>query len=136
VPATTLDVVASATPATARAGKRLLVALDSKRAEPYLQMFDAQLASLGPPLSMTPAAFAAAVPAGDPIAVVGDAAVPLMDALSRAGIPASLLDGPSRPDAAVLAVLAASQEPMSGAIRPFYLHPPAVKAPASGRGGA
>lgn len=136
VPATTLDVVASATPATARAGKRLLVALDSKRAEPYLQMFDAQLSSLGPPLSMTPAAFAATVPAGDPVAVVGDAAVPLVDALSQAGISASLLDGALRPDAAALAILAASRQPGSGDIRPFYLHPPAIKAPASSRVGA
>jgi tRNA threonylcarbamoyladenosine biosynthesis protein TsaB len=134
VSVTTFEAIAAAVGTEARQGHRLLVAIDSKRAEPYLQMFDADMAALGAPVSQPPGEYAAGLPQGLPILVAGDAGGTLVAALREAGHDAVLADTQASPDAAVLAALGAARAPVEGAVRPFYLHPPAVKLPA-GRAG-
>lgn len=127
VAVTTLEAVAAATDAAARAGRPLLVAIDSKRSEPYLQMFDAALAPLGTPLSLPPADFAATLAGSGPVLVAGDAAPIMVAALGDVGRAAVLADSPAAPDAAVVAALAAVRPPVAGKLQPLYIHPPAVK---------
>lgn len=131
----TLEAVAAGTDAATRAGRRVLAALDSKREEPYLQLFDAGLAPLGPPAAMTPDAFAASLAPGPPLVVAGDAAAGLVAALGAAGIAAAAIP-PRHPDAAWVARLAAARAPAAGPLAPLYLHPPAAKIPVPPRGPA
>jgi tRNA threonylcarbamoyladenosine biosynthesis protein TsaB len=131
VSVTTLEAVAAATDAASRRGRDLLVALDSKRAEPFLQLFDERLAALGEPLSRDVQDFAAGLDRSRKLLVAGDAAQRLIAAARAAGCDAVASDAPRHPDAAVVAALAATRAPLTGAVRPFYLHPPAVKLPAA-----
>lgn len=134
---TTLETVAAA---QENAGMPLLVALDSKREDIYVQLFDAGLKPQGAPAALLPGDVPAAVPAG-PVAVCGDAAARAVAALAEAGREAALLDGPSLPDAAVLARLAAARWPRREAAcgdgnrmpQPLYLRPPDVSLPAPRR---
>lgn len=130
VAVTTLEAVAAATDAAARRGRDLLVALDSKRAEPFLQLFDERLLPLGEPLSRDGRDFAASLDRARRLLVAGDAAQRLVEAARAAGCDAEAADAPPRPDAAVVAAIAATRAPLVGPVRPFYLHPPAVKLPA------
>ena len=124
---TTLEALANGVPAEARAGRRVLASVDSKRAEPYFQLFDSQLRELGPPLAATPEAFAAGLAHGEPLVVAGDqAVVPALRARGHQPTVAAI----AHPDAAVVAALAAGRA--EGApLSPFYLHPAAVR-PAPG----
>jgi tRNA threonylcarbamoyladenosine biosynthesis protein TsaB len=130
VAVTTLEAVAAATDPEQRRGRDLLVALDSKRAEPFLQLFDDRLVPLGEPLSRDASAFAATLDRARKLLVAGDAAPPLVAAARAAGCDAAASDSPPRPDAAVVAAIAATREPLVDAVQPLYLHPPAVKLPA------
>lgn len=127
----TLEAVAAATDPAERRDKRLLAAIDSKRAEAYLQLFDAGLAALSEPMARTPEAFAASSRDEGPFLVVGDGGPAVAEALRRRGLDVCLAAGPQQPDAAVVATLAAARVPAAGPLRPFYLHPPAVKLPAA-----
>lgn len=127
----TLEAVVAATDPAERRGKRLLAAIDSKRAEAYLQLFDAGLAALSEPMARTPEAFAAALRDEGPFLIAGDGGPVVAAALRHRGFDVSLATGPQQPDAAVVAALAAGRVPAAGGLRPFYLHPPAVKLPAA-----
>jgi tRNA threonylcarbamoyladenosine biosynthesis protein TsaB len=131
VAVTTLEAVAASTDDAARRGRDVLVAIDSKRAEPFLQIFDEGLRPLCDPLSSDVEGFAAAFDRRRALLVAGDAGPRLIDALRRAGCDAVAAATLSRPDAAVVAALAAARKPLDGPVRPFYLHPPAVKLPAA-----
>ena len=129
---TTLEALAHGTAPADRAGRAVLAAVDSKRAEPYFQLFDAALAPLGPPVATTPEDFAAAF-ALPSVVLAGDDAV-------RAALTARGVDvrptAVRHPDAAIVASLAATRD-VGEALTPFYLHPaavtpPAVRPPASG----
>ncbi|MDH3701991.1 MAG: tRNA (adenosine(37)-N6)-threonylcarbamoyltransferase complex dimerization subunit type 1 TsaB [Alphaproteobacteria bacterium] len=134
---TTLETVAAA---QEEPGKPLLVALDSKREDLYVQLFDAGLTPLGAPAALLPGDVPAAVPAV-PVAVCGDAAARAIAALAAAGREAALLNGPSLPDAAALARLAAARRQDREAPcgvgnsmpQPLYLRPPDVSLPAPRR---
>jgi tRNA threonylcarbamoyladenosine biosynthesis protein TsaB len=136
VAVTTLEAVAAGTSAAERRGRDLLVALDSKRAEPFLQLFDDRLAPLSEPLSGDAHGFAATLGRNRKLVIAGDAAPRLIAAARRAGCDAVESDAPSRPDAAVVAAIAAARAPVVGAVRPFYLHPPAAKVPTVAAAGA
>jgi tRNA threonylcarbamoyladenosine biosynthesis protein TsaB len=135
VAVTTLEAVAAATDPAARGGRDLVVALDSKRADPFLQIFDDRLAPLGEPLSRDAREFALALDRRRKLLVAGDAAHRLVAAVREAGGEAAASDSPPLPDAAVVAAIAATRAPLTGAVRPFYLHPPAVKLPAGAAAG-
>ncbi|HEY0836085.1 MAG TPA: tRNA (adenosine(37)-N6)-threonylcarbamoyltransferase complex dimerization subunit type 1 TsaB, partial [Azospirillum sp.] len=67
---TTFEAVAHALPMEERRGRRVLVAIDSRRAEPFLQLFDDELTAIGEPALLEPAAVPAWLPAG-PLLVAG-----------------------------------------------------------------
>jgi tRNA threonylcarbamoyladenosine biosynthesis protein TsaB len=123
--------------ATAPAGP-LLVALESRREDLFVQMFDAAREALAAPAAIVPAALAAwveNVAGAMPTAVAGDAAERAAAALR----PLPLLLLPANPDpAAVQIAQAARGRRERGApdlpARPFYLRPPDVT-PARREGG-
>lgn len=134
---TTLETVAAA---QEDAGLPLLVALDSKREDMYVQLFAPGLRPRNAPVAVLPGDLSAALPAM-PIAVCGDAAARAVAALAATGREAMLLEGPPLPDAAVLAGLAATRWPEVAAAcrggkvmpQPLYLRPPDVSLPAPRR---
>lgn len=131
---TTLDVVAAAQAAD---GPPLLVALDSKRADVYAQLFGGPPGGpLAAPQAILPDAIPALLPPG-PLALAGDGAAPVAAALSAAGHPFTALPGPGRPEAQVLARLAAARAARDGLPkappRPLYLRAPDATPPPSAR---
>ena len=100
----------------------LLAAVDSKRAEPYFQLFDAQLVPLAAPVAMTSEGFAAMLDARA-VVLVGDTAV--QAALAARGI-AVTIAAPRHPAAAAIAALGAARD-AGEALTPFYLHPAAIQ---------
>ncbi|MBP2300427.1 tRNA (adenosine(37)-N6)-threonylcarbamoyltransferase complex dimerization subunit type 1 TsaB [Azospirillum picis] len=134
---TSFDAIAHGIPAADRAGRPLLVAVDSRRAEPFLQLYDAALAPLGEPAMPDPAAvagwLAALYPAG-PLLLAGDGVAALLPLLrDRADLAVAAGDG--LPDAAVVAALGASR-PAGLPVEPFYLRPPDVTLPKGAAQGA
>ncbi|CAO3413889.1 tRNA (adenosine(37)-N6)-threonylcarbamoyltransferase complex dimerization subunit type 1 TsaB [Azospirillum doebereinerae] len=128
---TTFDAVAHGLPEAERAGRSVLVAIDSRRTEPFLQLFDAALAPLGEPAMLEPAAVPGwldgLLPAGAPLLLAGDGATPLRAVLAeRDGL--SVAAGDGTPDAAVVAALGAAR-PAGLPAGPFYLRPPDVTLP-------
>lgn len=119
---TTLEVVAAAQPVS---DDPLLVAIDSRREDIFVQLFSPDLSPLCPPAAMLAADITSILPAGA-VAIAGNAA----DAVRRA-VPSRNLQpagGPALPDAGILARCAAARfqglsgrEPVPG---PLYLRPP------------
>ncbi len=125
---TTFEAIAYGLPAGARAGRRLLVAVESRRAELFLHGFDDSLAPLGEPALLTPDDCASWLPPG-PLLVAGDGAPSLRAA--RGGRPDTMFaEGSGLPDAAVVARRAAALAPGAGLPpRPLYLRAPDVSLP-------
>jgi tRNA threonylcarbamoyladenosine biosynthesis protein TsaB len=120
----TTEAVAAAVPAAERRGRTILVALDSKREDLWVQSFRADLTALTPPAAALPAA---AVLGLGPAVVVGDAADCLLPLLTDA-IAAS---APGTPDAAWVAHLAERHWRAGTALppEPLYLRPADVTMP-------
>ena len=120
----------------------MLIALETKRADLYIQTLDATLAPTSEPACLDPEAVAEAYPAlwtqTQPIIVAGDAAPRL-----RAVLPDShrviVAPGDGLADAAIVAAEAAERlivEPVlrdAPLPRPLYLRPPDVSPPAADR---
>jgi tRNA threonylcarbamoyladenosine biosynthesis protein TsaB len=126
---TSFAAVAAQVPPEARAGRTLVVALDSRRAELYLQAFGADGGPLGEGALVAPADLARWVPAG-PLLLAGDAAPALAAALAPRK--PDLAPGPGIADAADVARLAAAawQPGLRPAPpRPLYLRAPDTTAP-------
>lgn len=139
VAVTTLEAVAHGLDRSARAGRRVVVALDGGRADLYLQVFDADLAGCGPVAALMPGDALGWMPQG-PVIVAGNGAPRVRQALA-AGPPGRaaevrFADGPGLPDAAVVAAIAATREAAPAGDKagagpaPLYLHPPYAKLPA------
>lgn len=130
---TTLEAVAHAVPEAARAGGRVLIALDSKRADLYVQMFDENLMPLTEPAAMM-ADGLAGLAAGGPLIVAGDAAARVLGVLADAGIAARAADAPGVPDALRVGeiALARALPPVGPAPGPIYLRPPDAIRPKDG----
>ena len=107
----------------------LLVALDSRREDFYLQMFDQGGDPHGAPAAILPktlAAYVAAALGDGPLQVAGDAAVSAAEALAeRTGV--AIVTG-SAPDALGM-LKAARRGGFDTAARPLYLRPPDVSFP-------
>lgn len=126
---------AAAVPAGGRAGRTVLVAIDSRRAELFVRTFHADLTPASAGDWLAPAALPRWLPPG-PLLVVGDAAGTAAAALD--GRPETVVDpaGDRAVDPGVVAALAAAdagratREPPA----PAYLRPPDAipAAPASG----
>ncbi len=142
---TTLEAVAYAAAVEAASlgapDAKLLVALETRRAEIYLQCFTPGLAPLTAPCAVLPENAAGALPAGKLFAA-GDGTERLRDALAAAGKDVQFAAGPGLPDAATVAAMAADRwaagdgadAARRGPPAPVYLHPPqAVVPPEGGR---
>ena len=111
----------------------LVVALETKRADFYLQCFGGDLTPLSPPSSTPPDEVAAILPPG-PLAIAGDGGPRLSDCLD-ATRPVTLLSGADYPDARHVAAAAfrdIAATPPTVAARPpgaLYLRPPDVTLP-------
>ena len=141
---TTLEAVAFA--AAAEAAERdapdmaLVIALETRRADLYLQCFAPDRAALAPPQAVLPDAAAGVLPAGA-LFVAGDARERLREPLAAAGKDVQFATGAGLPDAAAIAAIAADRwiaGDGAGAGHappaPVYLHPPlAVVPPQGGR---
>lgn len=108
-----------------RSGRTLLVAVDSKRDDLFVQAFDAELVPLGPPAGLSPAAALALLPG--PLVLAGDAAGRLADRRPDA----VLSSAAPCPDARLVARLAAERHAEGRALpaEPLYLRPPDVTLP-------
>jgi tRNA threonylcarbamoyladenosine biosynthesis protein TsaB len=129
---TTFEALAAAVPAAERAGRSLLVAVDTKRADVYLQLFDAALRPISEPAALSPAEVTKRLPAG-PLLTVGDGVSLLAERLAGHDVRAST--APAYPDAAWVATLAAARLEAGRPIdppAPLYLRPPDAVRPAHG----
>ena len=129
-----LDAAARAVPSDAIAGRTLLVALDSRRAELFAQPFDAAYAALSEPVCLPPGDLPGLLPEGR-LLVTGDAADLAAEALAATGgtDAVAVFDGAGPADPAVVAVLAHSRADQAGreVPEPLDLRPPdATPAPA------
>ncbi|HEV2547511.1 MAG TPA: tRNA (adenosine(37)-N6)-threonylcarbamoyltransferase complex dimerization subunit type 1 TsaB [Stellaceae bacterium] len=95
---------AAQAPIEERRGRALLVALDSRRAEFFVEMFGADDAPLGPGALLSAGEITARLPAG-PLLLAGDAAAALVAALERTDL--ALASRAGAVDAADVAGLAA-----------------------------
>ncbi len=120
----------------------MLVVLETKRADLYVQSFDVDLTPSGEPACLDPATVADAfLPLGtesDPVVLAGDA-VPRLLAELPDGFHATAAPGDGLADAAFVAIEAAENFPANGFAqdapppRPLYLRPPDVSLPAADR---
>ena len=139
------EVAAAAACPGERRGRCVLAVLESKRDELFYQLFDGDLAELGPPAEIAPDSLSMALPL-EPLVVTGDAAARAAAVLEAAGRSDVLLAAAAGPgDAALLAARATLRDPTVAGqtpVRPVYLRPPDVtppkplrKRPAARRGG-
>ena len=124
------EAVAHSISADTLAGRRLLVALDSRRSEPFVQLFDQSRSAIGTAGCCDPAALAEwlqridpAAPAGAPLVVAGDAAE-----AAASGLPdhSALTVLPMAADPGAVAALAAKRARLAtpDPPAPVYLRPP------------
>ena len=124
---TTLEAVAAAQDSV---GRPLLVALDSKRDDIYVQLFGPDGDPLSEPLSLLPEEVETILPAAQTVALAGDMADTVLRALADRTPPLTRRTGPDLPDAAVVARIAArrfASEPVTADAAPptaLYLRPP------------
>lgn len=137
---TTLEAVAHGVPAGERDGRTLLVCVESKREDLYVQVFSPALEALSEPLACDDAALVGLFEAGERILLAGDAAGRAAEILRRAGMDAVLSDASPLPDPAIIAELAAVLLSRGQSLddfaapEPLYLRPPDAKLPkAEGR---
>jgi len=133
---TTTQTVAQGVPQTERQSGTLLVAMDSKRSDVYVQAFSPDLEPIGSIEALLPSELDKVVGTlKGPFVVAGDGAPKALEALSEKGISASLSTASAMPDAALLAGLAQklwSPDKPREMPRPLYLRPPDAIAPKNG----
>lgn len=128
---TSLEAVAAAVPADERAGRVLLVAIDSRRDDLFIQAFDSENEPFGPAQAIAPRDVASVVPPGD-IVVAGDAALRAAGSLATAGRTVTVAPEPGPPDAIHVAQLARRRwQPGRREMppQPMYLRAPDVTLP-------
>lgn len=140
---TTFAALARAVPASERAGRRLLVAVNGKRRDVFVQCFDSGDRPLGEAGALDPASLPDALPAG-PLLIAGDGAPALKRAVGGAAGGQDGADARLRfssalgpPDAAHVAALAAAAaqggtSAGKAPLRPVYIRPPDARLPAAG----
>lgn len=114
----------------------LLVALDSKRSDVYVQAFAPDRNPITEPQAIEPETlpqWVRGIPG--PVRIVGDASAVAFEVLENLPFDSVRLDGYETPDASVLAALAARRWSKEDAIpspSPLYLRPPDAKMPRNG----
>lgn len=115
---------------------RLLIALDTKRSDFYVQFFAPDYKPLGPPQALPAAAVVELAGGGpSPLLVAGDAAGRVIEILAAAGVRALAAQAPGLPDARRLAEIAAGRWRPGQTLpppMPLYLRPPDAKPPRDG----
>lgn len=129
---TTTEVMAHGVPAEERKNRWILAAANSRRPEPFGQLFDSELVPYADPVTLTPETLAALLPSG-PGLLAGDGAAALVALL--AGRPEiGLASGDGLPDARLVARLGAGRPGIAGVdLHPLYIRPPDVTLPAPNR---
>lgn len=122
---TTFEAVARGVPPAERQGRILLAAIDSRRAELFVQAFDGDLMPLGEPEIATPERL---VPPPGRLILAGDAAGLLHPAMA-ARHDAILASRPAVPLAPAVALLAAERSIPPVPPAPLYLRAPDVTVP-------
>jgi len=117
----------------------LLVAIDSKRADLFVQVFSSPRCATSEPAAVAPesltAFIEAALPGFSQIGIAGNATAAALKALAGALFASSPIDAPPHPDAAVVAELAEEQwqaGAYSSQTSPLYLRAPDAIAPLNG----
>jgi len=134
---TTLEAVAHGVQADERSANKganvtILAAVESKRADIYVQLFDCDLAPLCEPQAADGLAMAALLKKDDTVLAVGDAALRAQDMLAEHGVAVRLSTAPSLPDTRIVAEIAARRfAPHANTLppEPLYLRPPDAKLP-------
>ncbi len=138
---TTLEVVARAafdSVADDNVTRDCVVALETRRADLYVQCFSPEGDALGTPAALLPEEILPML-SGHGVMAAGNGAARLIDALPAAGVDVTVAPGDGHPDAAVLATLVArdATEPAENRewrVAPLYVHPPrAIKPLREGR---
>lgn len=115
----------------------ILAAIETKRADVYIQFFAADATPLSKPMAAPPDEIASAAPAGL-VRVAGDAAPRTAAALIECKRKAYAIPGIDVPDAADVARLAAVRaardglSPASNQPEPLYIYPPRARLPVGG----
>jgi tRNA threonylcarbamoyladenosine biosynthesis protein TsaB len=126
---TTLAAVAAAVPDDEMGAAVLVVALDSKRAEPYVQAFDRGRQAAAPPAARLVPDYARDLVQRHPAAaflVAGDAGAAVAAELTACGAAVRRSRAAERPDAAIVAALAAAAPLPAAFPAPLYIHPVAT----------
>jgi tRNA threonylcarbamoyladenosine biosynthesis protein TsaB len=132
---TAFEAVASALSPDECRGGALIVAIDSRRDDLFIQSFAADGTALSAPAALAPALLADAAPAGD-LTLAGDGAARARDALAALGRPALVAGADGPPDAADIAALAIARwhPGMCPTLPlPLYLRAPDVTMPTARR---
>lgn len=133
---TTTEVIAQGVDEAERADGTLLVALDSKRSDLYVQAFAPGPLPAGEVRAVEPRALGPyLIDMPGPIRIAGDAAALARAALKEAALETRVLDGHETPDAAVMTGLAAGRWSAGASFAPpspLYLRPPDAKLPRDG----
>lgn len=132
---TTLEAIAAAALREA-AGRPVLVAIETRRADLYVQRFAAGGAPETKPAALLPEAAAALLSDG-PALLAGDGAPRLAAAFGRRRVEIATGPGLPRPaDIAAIAVARRASGTSPRAPEPFYLHPPEARPAALAAGAA
>ncbi|NQU55966.1 MAG: tRNA (adenosine(37)-N6)-threonylcarbamoyltransferase complex dimerization subunit type 1 TsaB [Rhodospirillales bacterium] len=133
---TTTEVIAAGVDDNIWPDGALLVALDSKRSDLYVQLFSAPGVPACDPQAVEPERLAGWLGhVSGPIGVVGDASAQALAAVNEAAIDAFVVAAPGVAEAAVMAALAGrrwSPGDPAGLPEPLYLRPPDAKLPRDG----
>ncbi|MEG3617044.1 tRNA (adenosine(37)-N6)-threonylcarbamoyltransferase complex dimerization subunit type 1 TsaB [Magnetovibrio sp. PR-2] len=129
---TTLEAVAANVGADERQGHVILAAIESKRADIYVQLFDEDLKALNEPTAAEGQAIAAMIDGQGPVICVGDASGRAQEMAAPHGGDLKLSSAPALPDARLVGQIALSR--FDGAKSfdppaPLYLRPPDAKLP-------
>ncbi len=129
---TSLAAVAEAVPFAARRARTLIVLIDSRREDLFVQAFAPDLTPLADPAAMTAAALMDWLPTG-PLLLAGDGVSAARERLAGHAPRIAIADHCGPPDAAAVATLAVRRLAAGGGLPPvpLYLRPPDVRLPAS-----
>ena len=119
---TTLEAVAAAVPTSERTDRVVLVALDSRRGDLFVQLFAGTLDPLCAPCAVAPEDLPALIPEGNRVVVVGDGA----ERALQTGFDALRSDALGLPDATHVAAVAARYPTPDTPPAPLYLRAPNV----------
>jgi len=105
----------------------LAIALDARRSEVYLALFDSAGEMLTKPAALTPEQAAARIPETGKIIVAGSGAALIVQAAGESGRDIEAVLPDLQPDASTLVQMALTRPPVEGPLRPLYLRAPDAK---------